>query len=209
MNPHPVPAGRYQYLHQFVINDGAAERQQGWANSARSGGRVSVSLTRSTEEASPLREKYITFTMSLISAIITHQSLKCLAKSEFLKNSPFIPNLPPYRPLIRPLYSPPSAQAKLRLQVPSALRTFYTVIPTASSQISIPISRNMANYSLSSTEASVSVRPRHGSGALINFTRVALWICSHCQHINNRAYCPQQCGNCGHMKCVSCTSYMS
>ena len=35
-----------------------------------------------------------------------------------------------------------------------------------------------------------------------------LWLCSHCQHTNNAAYCPQKCGNCEHIKCNSCTNDM-
>lgn len=50
----------------------------------------------------------------------------------------------------------------------------------------------------SSSNASPSIY-RRGTGAF--------WICCHCGHVNNGAYCPEMCGNCGQVICSSCQTY--
>lgn len=56
-----------------------------------------------------------------------------------------------------------------------------------------------------SRHAAVRKEASYGTGG--SAKPVPFWICDHCSHENNSLYCPQQCGKCGHMKCVSCQSY--
>ena len=86
--------------------------------------------------------------------------------------------------------------------------------PICSLQKPTTISHNMANHTFSPSEASLSIRPSHGSGqqtqrfgVLINLVKCAFWNCCRCGHVNNKAYCPQRCGNCSHSICSSCPSY--
>lgn len=76
-------------------------------------------------------------------------------------------------------------------------------------QRSSTISRDMANNSLSFSNASPRIRPRHGSGSqsyglgsLINCD--IFYNCCSCQNLVNATLCKKVCGICGHGKCSSC-----
>lgn len=110
----------------------------------------------------------------------------------------------------RPPYPPPSEQAAFRVQTNSDPQHLLSV----HHKNRRPSLATMADYSLSSSDASLSVRPHHGSvqqprgfGVLTNFKKCAFWNCCRCGHVNNKAYCSQRCGNCGHDICGTCSSY--
>ena len=69
------------------------------------------------------------------------------------------------------------------------------------------ISRNMANYSFSSSDASLSNRRSSGpQSSLLNFARH--WNCCDCKQTNNVALAgTEKCGVCGHRKCTSCSGF--
>ena len=159
--------------------------------------------------------------MSMVSAIIIQHSLPRLIESKIFKNKSVYPEDPPKRPLRRPFRHSDSPFVRLTLYSSkiSCSASFSspasrTIISIRSRQRSTTISRNMANHSISSSDASLGNRRHHSSspqwygfGVLINFARFTFWNCSHCSHVNNMAYCPQMCGNCGHKKCGQCTQY--
>lgn len=39
---------------------------------------------------------------------------------------------------------------------------------------------------------------------LSDWSMRGFWACCCCAHLNNPAYCPMKCGNCGHSKCAGC-----
>ena len=85
-------------------------------------------------------------------------------------------------------------------------------IPVCSPENPTTISRNMANYSFSSSDASVSTRRgsgpySYGFGALINFAKH--WNCCSCKNTNNVALAKEKCSVCGHGKCASCSKTYS
>ncbi len=159
--------------------------------------------------------------MSMVSAIIIQHSLPRLIKSKISKDKPVYPEDSPSRPLIRPFRDsdspfvrPTLYSGKASCSAPSSSPASRTIISILSRKRSTTISRNMANHSLSSSDASLGNHRHHSSspqwyglGVLVNFAKCTFWNCSHCSHVNNMAYCPQMCGNCGHRKCGQCNQY--
>ena len=85
-------------------------------------------------------------------------------------------------------------------------------IPVCSPQNPTTVSRNMANYSFSSSDASLSTHrssgpQSYGFGALVNFARH--WTCCSCKNTNMVALAKEKCGICGHGKCTSCSGIYS
>ena len=85
-------------------------------------------------------------------------------------------------------------------------------VPLRSPENPTIISRNMANYSFFSSDASLSTHrssgpQSNGFGALVNFARH--WNCCSCRNTNNVALAKEKCSICGHGKCSSCSKYYS
>ena len=148
--------------------------------------------------------------VSLIPAIIIQQHLPRLTESKTLQHNPAYSRKLLSIALSYPLFVIRDSSILLALRSSS---TSCSTSPASSSilQTSTTISRNMANHSLSSSDASLDIRSHRSSGpqsagfaALVNFGRSSFWVCSHCEHINNGALSPEMCGDCGHRKCIAC-----
>lgn len=152
------------------------------------------------------RPWYLPSSFNTVSIIIKAKSPQ--ASSPYPEHRSKSPSQTPFPVLsTSSLYSSPYAQVKIIVFDTIQLSS----IAVVSAQRSSTISRDMANHNLSSSDASPSIRHRHGSspksygfGSLINFATGRYWNCCRCRNVVNATFCSQVCGICGHGKCASC-----